>query len=172
MITLGMNDVDKQIGALVVSLQQLPRNLANKHLKAAVGRAVRPFVGVLRRNTPPMTVKRGRPAKRDSSGKFIAKKPGPAARSTGALRRSVAVRTKARKAVASAILGYRAGAESRKAIWLEFGTSRGIDPREMVKKTMDEIRPKVQSLLPKELKVALERAARDSAPPGTQKFRG
>jgi HK97 gp10 family phage protein len=159
MITVGMNDVDSQIGELVKAYRQLPRNLENKHLKASLGRTLKPYISNLRKNTPPLTTRRGRKKKGEK---------GP----SGALRRSVAVRTKARKGVAYGVLGYRAGAESRKAIWLEFGTSKGIEPREMVKKTLNEIEAKVRAALVKELKVGLERAARDSAPPGTQKFRG
>ena len=159
MITVGMNDVDKQIGALVQSYRKLPRNLENKHLKASLARAIRPHVGVLRRYTPPEGVSRGRKKKGEK-------------RSSGALRRAVAVRTKARKGVAYGVLGYRAGTESLKAIWLEFGTAKGIEPRRMVERAMAEIGPKVRAALVKELKVGLEKAAKDSAPPGTQRFRG
>jgi HK97 gp10 family phage protein len=161
MIAITANDLDRQIGRLVGAFQQLPRNLANKHLKAAVGRAVRPHIKDLRKNTPP-----------EGGGRRGRRKKGEKPRSSGALRRAVAVRTKARKATASAVLGYRASFESRKAIWLEFGTSRGISPREMVKKTFDQVKGQVQKRLPDELRKALEKAAKDVAPPGTGKFRG
>jgi HK97 gp10 family phage protein len=160
MITIGMNDLDREIGGLVKALQQLPRNLARKHLKAAVGRAVRPHIKDLRKNTPPINTRRGR------------RKKGEKPQSSGALRRAVAVRTKAKGLTASAVLGYRAGFESRKAIWLEFGTDRGISPREMVKNTFDQVKGQVQKRLPDELRKALEKAAKDVAPPGTARFRG
>jgi HK97 gp10 family phage protein len=160
MITIGMNDLDREIGGLVKALQQLPKNLARKHLKAAVGRAVRPHIKDLRKNTPPIGTSRGR------------RKKGEKPRSSGALRRAVAVRTKAKGLTASAVLGYRAGFESRKAIWLEFGTDRGISPREMVKNTFDQVKGQVQQRLPAELQKALEKAAKDVAPPGTGRFRG
>jgi HK97 gp10 family phage protein len=161
MITIGMNDLDREIGGLVKALQQLPKNLARKHLKAAVGRAVRPHIKDLRKNTPP-----------EGGGRRGRRKKGEKPRSSGALRRAVAVRTKAKGLTASAVLGYRASFESRKAIWLEYGTSRGISPREMVKNTFDQVKGQVQQRLPSELQKALEKAAKDVAPPGTGRFRG
>jgi HK97 gp10 family phage protein len=160
MITIALSDVDREIRDLVKAFQQLPKNLARKHLKAAVGRAARPHIKDLRKNTPPIETTRGR------------RKKGEKPRSSGALRRAVAVRTKAKGLSASAVLGYRASFESRKAIWLEYGTNRGISPREMVKNTFDQVKGQVKERLPEELRKALEKAAKDVAPPGTARFRG
>lgn len=153
MISIFMSPVDREIGKLVRSFGQLEPRIRNKHLRAAVGRAARPFVPDLRRVTPPVGTRRGRRSK------------GEKPKSTGALRRSVRVRTKSKKDAAFAVLGYRAGDESRKAIWLEFGTKKGIAPRGMVKNLTSEITPKVQARLPAELKIALDRAVRDLGGP-------
>jgi hypothetical protein len=161
MIEINVNgDLNDQISALVKAYRELPKNIAQKHMKAAMGRAVRPFIPALRKNTPPEGLKKGR------------RKKGEKPRSSGALRRAVAVRTKARKLVVSGVLGYRAGAESRKAIWMEFGTSTGVKPRRMVERTMSEIRGKAVANLPKELAHALTKAVKDVAPPGTERYRG
>ena len=172
MISIDMNsDLDDQIGELVRAYRELPKNLARKHMRAAVGRAVRPFVKDLRKNTPPLGTKRGRPPKGKARPNRVVFSGG-VKKSSGVLRRSVAVRTKAKGWVAYAVLGYRAGFESRKAIWLEFGTKKGIEPRRMVEKTMGEVRGKVQANLPKELAHALTKAVKDVAPPGTGRYRG
>jgi hypothetical protein len=151
MITISMSPVDREIAALVRSFGQLEPRIRNKHLKAAVGRAAKPHVGDLRRVTPPVGTRRGR------------RKKGQKRKSSGALRRSVRVRTKSKKDAAFAVLGYKAGPESRKAIWLEFGTNKGIAPRGMVANLMSQIGPQVQARLPAELKIALERAVREVA---------
>ncbi len=156
MIQIGMNDVNRQIGDLVKNFAGLAPRIAKKHLKAAVGRSVRPYVGDLRKVTPPVGTRRGR------------RKKGEKPRTTGNLRRAVTVRTKTKNDVAFGVLGYRGGPESRKAIWLEFGTGRGIAPRGMVKNLMSELTPKVQARLPKELAIALERAAKDLGGPSAR----
>lgn len=172
MISIDMNsDLDDQIGQLVRAYRELPKNIARKHMKAAIGRAVRPFIPVLRKNTPPLSTKRGRPKKGKKKAPRVVFSGG-VKQSAGVLRRSVAVRTAAKGMVAYAVLGYRAGFESRKAIWLEFGTKSGIEPRRMVETTMGQIRGKVQANLPKELAHALTKAVKDVAPPGTERYRG
>jgi hypothetical protein len=156
MISIGMNDVDRQIGALVKNFQVLEPRIARKHLGAAMRRTMNPLKGDLRKVTPPVGTRRGR------------RRKGEKPRSTGALRRAVAVKTKAKNDAVFGVLGYRGGFESRKAIWLEFGTDRGVDARGMVKNLMAELKPKIQARLPQELKIALERAAKDLGGPSRQ----
>ncbi|MCE3000558.1 MAG: hypothetical protein LW892_12080 [Betaproteobacteria bacterium] len=73
-------DADKHIGALMRAYRELPRHIARKHLGASMRRVLRPAVPILRRNTPPTGVRRGR------------RKKGEKARSTGALRRAATIR--------------------------------------------------------------------------------
>jgi hypothetical protein len=150
-ISITMSPIDREIAALVGRLKELPGHLARKHITAAAGRAVRPFKGVMVKNTPPAGLKKGR------------RKKGEKPKSTGALRRSVKIHTARKKAVGYAVMGYRAGDESRKALWLELGTKRGIRPRGIIKAVMAEVRPKVQKRLPEELRKALENAVKELA---------
>jgi len=152
--------INDEISGLMAAYRKLPKNIANKHMRAAVGRSIKPHKGTLKKNTPPGGVRRGR------------RRKGEKPRSSGALRKAVAVKTKSRRLVTSGVLGYRGGPESRKAIWLEFGTSRGLAPRRMMEQTLNEIRPQVQAVLPKELRFALTKAVKDVAPPGTSRYRG
>lgn len=150
MITANFEQLDGEIGALVARFADLPRHIARKHLKAALRAAIKPAVPILRKNTPPLNARRGR------------KKAG-AKRSSGALRRSVKTVAGGRGLSAWACLGYKAGDESRKAIWLEFGTSDGIAPRDMVKKTVDSYSGKAKQLLAGKLAESLEKAAKELA---------
>lgn len=154
MITLNWGEMRNEIGSLMARYAELPRHIAKKHLNAAMKRALKPGVPTLRRNTPPLGVTRGR------------KKKG-ARRTTGALRKAVTAKSKyiGRNAdgYVWGVLGYRAGFESRKAIWQEFGTSNGVRPKEMVKKTMEQFGPQVNALLVSEMKNALEKAAKELA---------
>ena len=115
-------DADRHIAELMKRYRELPRHIARKHLKAAIRRAIKPGVSILRRNTPPLNTRRGR------------RKKGEKASSSGNLRRSVTVRTGYSGRVGSfnhfvwGCLGYKAGIESRKAIWLQFGTNGGVKP--------------------------------------------
>lgn len=151
-------DADLRISQLMKRYRQLPGHIARKHLKAALGRVVRPGLKVLRKNTPPLKTKRGRRAN------------GAKPLSTGALRRSVKVRTGHTGRVNSfdsfvwAVLGYRASFESRKAIWLQYGTSGGVKPYDMIGKTMAEIGPPAASRLATEMVLAWHKAIKDLAP--------
>ena len=155
MISLNWEQVDGQIGALVQRYAGLPRYIAKKHLVASMRRALKPGIPILRKNTPPLNTRRGR------------RKKGEKKKSTGALRRAATTRVsyKGRNAdgIVFGVLGYKAGAESRKAIWMEFGTARGILPRTMVERTMEQFGPRVAVRLEKELVEGLERAARELA---------
>jgi hypothetical protein len=146
-------DDDKVIAALMNRYRALPRFIAKKHLKAAMRRTIKPGVSILRKNTPP-EVRRGR------------RKKGDKPKSTGSLRRSVT--TKAGQTGTNAtgfvwgILGYRAGIESRKAIWLNYGT-RSMRAFEMMEKTMAEFKQPSTAILAKELRLALDKAVKELA---------
>jgi len=150
-------DANAHIGALMNAFRALPRHIARKHLKAAMRRVLRPAVPILRKNTPPLDTRRGR------------RKKGEKKRSSGALRRSVTVRTgqtgtnKAFDAFVYGVLGYKAGPESRKAIWLQYGTSGGVRPYDMIGKTMQQFGPIAAKKLAQEMSQALEKAAAEFA---------
>ena len=150
-------DSDKHIKALMRSFDGLPRHLAKKHMKAAIKRLLKPAIPILRRNTPPLGTRRGR------------RKAGEKPKSSGALRRSVTVRTGQTgknggfDSFVYGVLGYKAGPESRKAIWLNFGTSRGIKPYKMIENAMAEFGPVAASRLAEEMAVGLEKAAAELA---------
>ena len=150
-------DANAHIGALMQAFRTLPRHIARKHIKAAMRRVLRPAVPILRKNTPPLDTRRGR------------RKAGEKKRSSGALRRSVTVRTgqtgtnRAFDAFVYGVLGYKAGPESRKAIWLQFGTASGVKPYDMIGKTMREFGPVAAGKLADEMTKALEKAAAELA---------
>ena len=62
-----------------------------------------------------------------------------------------------RDGFAVAGLGYKYGVESKKAIWLEFGTTH-IEGRKMMERTFDQIKGQVASKLKQNLAESLERA--------------
>lgn len=151
-ISVDSRELEGEIVAMMQRYAQLPKAVARTHAQASMRRTIRDGVKVLRRNTPPLSGgKRGRRRKGEK-------------RSTGALRR--AVTTKAKYVAATSpkvygVLGYRASFESRKAIWHEFGTSRGLAPRRMMDKTMGEYGGPAADRLVRELAIGLEKAARD-----------
>jgi len=150
-------DANRHIAALMESYRALPRHIARKHLKAAMRKILRPAVPILRKNTPPLGTRRGR------------RKKGEKPKSTGALRRAVTVRAgqtgtnKAYDAFVFGVLGYKASFESRKAIWLQFGTSGGVRPFQMIEKTLQEFGPVAASKLADEMAKALEKATAELA---------
>lgn len=158
-------DADKHIRKLIAAYRSLPGHIARKHMRASMGRTLRPAIPKLRQNTPPLGTRRGR------------RRKGEARRSTGALRRSVAVRTGQTGRAGAfdffvwAVLGYRASFESRKAIWLQYGTAGGVRPYDMIGKTMREFGPVAAGQLAEQLKLALEKAVRDAAP-GAESYQG
>ena len=137
--------------ALAARFRELPDHLAKKHLVAAMRKSGRDSGAVkeLRKNTPPIGTKRGR------------RKAGEK-RSSGALRRAVMMKAKwigrNRDGAAYAGLGYRYGAESKKAIWLEFGTTY-VQARKMAERTYNAVKGLVASKLSSNLAAALEKAA-------------
>lgn len=141
--------------ALAARFQALPSYLAKKHLVASMRKSFTDAKAtqVLRKNTPPTNTKRGR------------KKAGEK-RNTGALRKAVTVKAKwigrNRDGVAVAGIGYRFGSESRKAIWLEFGTDQ-ISPRKFMERTYDQIKGQIAANLSRNLADSLEKAAAELA---------
>lgn len=168
MISLNWKSVESEIGALMKSFSDLPRHIAKKHLGAAMKRALKVGVPILKKNTPKGGTKTVKGATtRNDRGQF---NPGSGKLKKvrgGALRRSVISKSKYigrnRDGVVFGTLGYKGGTESRKAIWLEFGTSRGLKPRKMIERSMSEIGPKVSAMLAGEMAKALEKAANEVA---------
>lgn len=145
-------DSDKAIAGLMDRYRALPRHIAKKHLGAAMRRVLKPGIPILRRNTPPTSTRRGR------------RKKGEKPKSTGALRRAVTVRTGQTgkngdfNSFVYGVLGYKASFESRKAIWLQFGTSGGVKAYEMIEKTLREFGDVSVKKLEAELASALDKA--------------
>jgi hypothetical protein len=148
-------DDDKVIKVLMNRYRALPRYIAKKHMKAAMRRTIKPGIPVLRKNTPPLSTRRGR------------RKKGEKPQSTGALRRSVTTRAgqtgNNSTGFVWGVLGYRAGFESRKAIWLNFGTANGVSPFRMTEKTLAEFGQPATKILAKELRLALDKAVKELA---------
>ena len=168
MITLNWNGMEGEIGALMARFNALPRHIAKKHLVAVIKRAGKEGVAVLKKHTPKGGTKTVRAAlKRGSGGRFVAGSGKKMRVRGGALRRAATVKAKYqgrnRDGYAYGVLGYKYGSESRKALWLEYGTSRGIQPRGMIDKTMREWGGPAAKKLATEMKKALEKAARELA---------
>lgn len=165
MISMDWAKMSREVASLAKSYENLPKHIAKKHLLAAMKRAVKDANGVsiLRKNTPPLSTRRGR------------RKKGEKPVSTGELRRSVT--TKARwignnkTGVAVAGLGYRYGWNSRKAIWKEYGT-KWQDGVKMVERTFNQIRGVVASKLVARMKEALEAGVREAASPHNKGYGG
>lgn len=154
MINLNWEGMTGEIGSLMARFNELPRHIAKKHLLAAIKRAGKDGVKVLKSNTP-----KGR-TRISRSGGTVSKQRG------GALRRAATVKAKYRgrnrDGSAYGVLGYKYGTESRKAIWLEFGT-KNIEPRRMVARTLDEWGEALIPKLEAEMAAALEKAAAELA---------
>lgn len=150
--------------ALAARFRELPAHLGKKHLIAAMRKSIRDAGGVkeLRKNTPPIGTRRGR------------RKAGEK-RSSGALRRAVMVKAKwvgrNRDGAAMAGLGYRYGAESRKAIWLEFGTTY-VEARKVAERTYSAIKGVAASRLSSNLAAALEKATAEMESKKNPGYRG
>jgi HK97 gp10 family phage protein len=166
-IALNWLTVNGQIGGMVQRFAELPRHIAKKHMRAAVRRAIKEGVPVLRKLTPKGLPRNTRAAvKRDAGGRFLQGSGKKMRIRGGALRRSVTTKAKYigrnRDGVVYGVVGYRAGTESRKAIWLEFGTSR-IKPREIMQKFRQQYGGPAAKTLAREMRKALAAAARELA---------
>lgn len=139
MISLNWQGMQGEIGAIMSRYQALPKHIAKKHLQAAMKRTMKDGVPVLKSLTPKGATRTKKAALKSGAGGRFVKGSGKKMRVRGgALRRSVTTKSKYvgrnRDGVVYGVVGYRAGMESRKAIWLEFGTSRGIKPQEIIEK--------------------------------------
>lgn len=152
MISVNWNQVRGEIGALIKRYDELPRFIAKKHLKAALGRTLRPGVPKLRALTPPINTRRGR------------RKKGEKRASTGALRRSIKVVTKYkgrnRDGFAYGVIGYKGGDQSLKALLLERGT-KYITPRRFMERFYASYKPEADRRLVDEMRKALDAAVRE-----------
>lgn len=167
MIFLDTAVMRGDLGAIVARFDKLPKHIAKKHLLASMKKAIKVSNGVqvLKALTP-----RGKPTykkagtKRDARGQYVAGS-GKIRRTNGALKKAVEVRARylgtntAGRAVAA--LGYKYGTESRKAIWLEFGTTRGIDPRRMAARAVAKIAGGVKAQLLQAMLAALDKAPKE-----------
>jgi hypothetical protein len=153
MIVLGWSNVSGDIAELMRRYNELPRSIAKKHLQAAMKRAGKTAVPLLKKNTP----------------KGGTRTVGSNRKRGGSLRRAATfvARYKGRNRDGSVfgILGYKYGMESRKAIWLEFGTTRGIEPRDIVKKTYTASKGIIASRLEAEMVLALTKATNEANSP-------
>jgi imidazolonepropionase-like amidohydrolase len=166
MISIRWNNVDEQIGGLVAKFNELPRYLAKKHLQAVLRRVLKDGVPILKSMTPKGATRR------------VTTPSGSAKQRGGALRRAVRVRSKYlgrnRDGLTYGVIGYKAGTESRKALWLEFGT-KNIEPRRIVQRFRAVYHGPAASRMASEMARGLEKAARELAsgknPGGRANFR-
>ena len=153
----GSYDEDQAIAILMSRFRALPGWIAKKHLKAVMRRAMKPGVPLLRANTPPTGIRRGR------------RRKGEKARSSGDLRRAATAnagitgKNSDFDQFAWATLGYRYGFQSRKAIWLEFGTSNGVRAFKMMERTLQQFGNPAASPIAVGLAQSLEMAATEAA---------
>lgn len=151
----GFRECSDDVAALMARFEQLPRHIARKHLNAAMRRAIKPGVPVLRQMTPPIGGNRGR---RKAGGKRT---------SSGAMRRSVTTTAKSyvrgRAGVVYGKVGYRLGFESRKANWTNFGTRNGVRPQSFIEKFQLVYDGPAAQGLAHEMGIALEKAAKELA---------
>lgn len=163
----------EEIGSLMSRFQELPNHIARKHMQAAVKRVMKYAVPVLKKNTP----------KRKSFVRLGGGRGGREFTATrvkgGSLRRSVITKASyirgkgGAPTVAYGAVGYSTApapaesygpgiTQSRKAIWLEYGTDRAF-ARGMVQMTMRQIGAPAAAKMSSELAIALERAATELA---------
>ena len=165
MIVLNWTTMTGQIGALMARYAELPRHIAKKHLQASMKRAMKDGIPKLKALTPKGTTKIKRSAlKRGSGGRFVAGSGKKMKVRGGALRRSVRAKSryigKNRDGVVFGTIGYKAGFDSQKAIWLEFGTKNNVRPRQIMDKFRRSYGGPAATKLAREMRKALGAAAR------------
>jgi hypothetical protein len=168
MISLNWDGMQGEIGALMARFNELPRHIAKKHLIAALKRVMKDGVPILKAVTPKGGTRTVRAAlKRGAGGRFVAGSGKKSRVRGGAMRRAVTAKAKFigrnRDGVVYGVVGYKAGIESRKAIWLEFGTSRGVKPRNLIDQFRARYGGPAASRLADEMSRALEKAANELA---------
>jgi hypothetical protein len=156
LIWANWDQVSGQIGALMQAYKALPRHIAKKHLGAAMKRALRPGVPALKAATPV-----GMVMKANKKGVVKLRRSGELRRSATALSRYIGNN---RDGVAVGTLGYKYCPESRKAIWVEYGTKRMVK-RPIVQAVMRGFKPQAAANLMKEMAAALEKAATELKSP-------
>lgn len=169
MISLAWSgNPNAQIAALISRYAELPRHIAKKHLQAAMKRCMKDGVPALKAITPKGGTRTVRAAlKRGAGGRFVEGSGKKSRVRGGALRRAVTTKAKYigrnKDGVVYGAIGYKAGFESRKAIWLEFGTGRGIEPRKIMERFRRQYGGPAAAKLAKEMRSALEKATREMA---------
>jgi hypothetical protein len=167
MIFMDFQRWSSDVGDLEAAYAALPKHIAKKHLLASMRSAIRMSRGVqiLKSYTPKAKTRTVRAdAKRDERGRHVAGSQGWEKLKGGALRRAVTVNARYigrnSDGVAVAVLGYKWGRESKKAIWLEKGTLK-MQGRHMVQRAMSAIGPSVRHHLGKALAAALSSARKE-----------
>jgi hypothetical protein len=161
LISMNMNAVEGEIGSLMSRFNELPKHIAKKHLQSSMKKALKSAnaVQVLKSMTP------------KQKSRVVFHNAGPAGEygatkvKGGALRRAVILKSKFigrnSDGVVVAAVGYKFGSESRKALWLEFGTSRGVKPQRMAERAMSVVRGPALASLTTFMAAALEKAANE-----------
>jgi hypothetical protein len=154
LIWANWDQVSGEIGALMQRYAALPRHIAKKHLGKAMRDALRPGVSALKAATPVGMVMK-------ANKKGVVKM-----RRSGELRRAATSKSRYignnRDGIVVGTLGYKYGDQSRKAIWIEFGTKRQVK-RPIVQGVMREFKPQAAAKLTQTMAVQLEKAATELA---------
>ena len=170
-LAVNMTYVDAGFSDIAYRFKQLPRHVAYKHMAAAMKRALRkaravPTLKEVCREKLNLrgTVVTKDPPKRNKEGKF--KKGWNRRRRGGDFLKAIDVYSSKPKFGKDprplvAKVGWKYGPESKKAIWLEFGTKRGVAPRRMAEETFMRIRGSAMAGMQAEMLIALDRAAKD-----------
>jgi hypothetical protein len=154
------NNPQAELQSLIDAFSFFPRHIAKKHLQAVMKRTTAGGVPILKAVTPKRKTKVvfGR---NKASGEYTATKV-----KGGALRRSVTSKAKyvGRSGAGNVygVVGYKAGPESRKAIWLQEGT-KTINPRAIMEQFHSRYSGPALSKLTAEMAAALEKAAKELA---------
>ena len=148
------DQVSGEIGSLMQRFSALPRHIAKKHLGAAMKRALRPGVPALKAATPV-----GMVMKANKKGVVKMRRSGELRRAATSKSRYIGTNS---DGVVVGVLGYKYGEQSRKAIWIEFGTKRMVK-RPIVQGVMRTFKPQAAATLTKEMAAALEKAATELA---------
>lgn len=165
--------------AMAQGYKDLPSALAKKHIKAAMTRAVKPFLPALRSATPRFKGKRTKTAAiaRDTKGRYVAGSGKKSAIKPGALRRSIKSITKfTQKANHGAFytkVGFARGeGKGNHALWVEGGTgarkiksngaNRGtVAPRWFLRRTFESMKSGIQASIGLHLAAGLEKAGNE-----------
>jgi hypothetical protein len=161
------NNPEQEIQALMDRFAALPRHIAKKHLQAAMKRTMKGGVPVLKAITPKGGARNVTAATtRNSKGQFTAGSGKKSRVKGGALRRAVTTKSKYigknADGMVYGIVGYRAGLQSRKAIWLEFGT-KNIRPQSLIERFKRQYGGPSLATLTTEMAAALEKGAKELA---------